>query len=208
MNLTYKQIERVFFERFGVTAKAAPAFRSRLQHLQRRRIFADLNTGRGTKASYHWGHMIQLMVTLDLIDLGMTPDAAVNRVINYKDQIIYGVRMVVVGFRSRCEFVQAIENGQCPLDNTRFVLTSAAILSLGDGNVAKGEFLEILNYQALLRRLGEDAAIEPAAALINLGSRMMLVAGLAGRSAQTDAQATADDLEQWLEHWANEDTLS
>lgn len=206
MELSFGVMERVFIERFAISPEREPAFRSRLQHLQRRKIF-DTNTGRGTKASYQWGHVIQLMVTLDLIDLGMTPEAAASRVARHTDQIIAAVRQVVVGFKSQAKLVKAIQNQRCPMGNTRILLTSAALLSF-EKAAGEGEFLLTSSSSEFSEWLATDAALNPAIALIDLGSRMMLVANLVGRHMFPDPSSTAIDLQKWLETHVNADSLS
>jgi hypothetical protein len=208
MELSYKQIEKVFIERYGIGPDREAAFRSRLQHIQRRKIFEDLNTGRGTKASYQWNHVIQFMVTLDLIDLGMTPDAAISRVTRYTDQIIDAVRRVVLGFKSPSKFVEAIGDRRCPLGNTEFILTSAAVLSFEMHGGGDGEFLKTIDGRSFHDQFAKDGEIAPMAAFIDLGSRMMLVANLVGKETLPSEMEAALDLGHWLERRINEDTLS
>lgn len=208
MELTFRQMEKVFLQRFGISEPGEAAFRSRLQHLQRRKIFEDLNTGSGRKASYQWNHVILLMVTLDLIDLGMSPDVAVGRVTSDQDRIVYAAYEVIQGFKSQSKLVKSMQTGRCPISSTRFIFTSAAVLSFGGDSSNDGAYIEVLTYSALQERLRGDAAIEPAAALIDLGARLMLVAGLVGREATVRDKDAAADLHQWLQRWANEDALS
>jgi len=206
MEMSFKQVEQVFVERFAIDEKRAVGFRARLQHLQRRAMPSGVKTGKGKRASYGWMQVIQLMVVLDFLDLGMTPDIAVRRVQQSTDQIIAGIHRVVSRFETKRKLVNAIDAGSCSFDKAEYIVTSAAVLSFA--GVAGQEFLTVVDGRSFFRSLTDDPAIEPMSAFVNIGTRMMLVANLVGARMGLTPAETADDLKNWLDRWANEDTLS
>lgn len=208
MDLSFKQLEKVFAERFAIGEDRAVAFRARLQHLQRQGIPEGVNTGRGTRANYGWKQVIQLMVALDMIDLGLTPEVAIRRVKQNTDQLVATIRRVVLRFETQSKLEKAILNGRCSIGSTEFLLTSAGLLSYESERQGEGEFLVMIEGKAFYRRFTEDSAVEPMAAYLDLGARIMLVAHLVGREVHAGPRETAADLKQWLELRVNEDTLS
>ena len=54
------------------------AFTARLQNLQKHGFPTGTNTGRGRRASYEPGHVVLIGIALELIQLGLTPERAVN----------------------------------------------------------------------------------------------------------------------------------
>lgn len=208
MELTFKQVETIFAERFGIEGARAVKFRARLQYLQRNEIPSDVNTGKGARASYGWKQVIQLMVALDLLDLGLPSEIAIRRVKQNSDQLIAAIRRVVHRFETERKFVNAVERGSCSIGKAEYILTSAAVFSYDMTDSGAGEFLRFIDGKSFHRSLTDDTSIEPMAAFVNIGTRMMLVANLVGAQLNFTASETAHDLRNWLEAWANEDTLS
>jgi hypothetical protein len=204
--MSFKQIEKVFAARFAVKDDKALGFRARLQHLQRQGIPSNVNTGKGKPATYGWKQIIQLMVTLDLIDLGITPEIAVRRVKQNTDQILAGIRRVVGRFETNRKLINAIERGYCSIGKVEYVVTSAAVLSFDESD--SSGYLIVVNRERFFRSFTDDTAVDPMSAFINIGTRMMLVANLVGAQLGIAPKETAEDLKNWLENWANEDTLS
>lgn len=207
MDLTFNQIEAVFMQRFDIPDSRAVAFRGRLQHLQRLKFPDGVNTGRGTRASYGWMQTIQLMVTLDLIDLGMTPEVAVRSVRQGRDRLFVAICQLVSDFETTVSLVKALKKARCPFGITQMAVVSAYALTLPQGGAGSAVLLTFTGRK-FTELLNDDPAIEPAAAYINLGSRMMLVGQLVGKVAALETTEVAIDLRQWAIHWVDQDRLS
>jgi hypothetical protein len=198
MDISFKEVERTFAARFGISEGRVAAFRGRLQHLQRQKFFPDrVNTGKGRKAIYGWRQVIQLMVALDLIDQGLTPDAAVERVRGQgaTDRLVRASYEVVHGFKEVTELHSSIAAGYCPFDRTRYVLCSAAALSFA--GEASASYLILLDGEDFVARLHDDPGLTPTAAMIDFGSRLMLVCSILSQETELDVPAVAADLLEW-----------
>lgn len=207
MDLSFNQVEAVFTERFAIPEDRAVAFRGRLQHLQRLNFPTGVNTGRGKKASYGWRQIIQLMVALDLIDFGMTPDAAAKSVRRDTDRLIDAISKVILKFESAEALAIAFEEARCPFGMTQMVLVSAYALSVPRD---KDDPAYILLYSGkeFVKLLTDDPAVEPTAAFINLGSRTMLIGQLVGRATTLEPSTVATDLIEWARDWVAQDSQS
>lgn len=201
--LSFKQVEAVFLERFGISEDRAGAFRSRLQHLQRLGFPEGVNTGRGKRAAYEWRHVIQLMVGLDLIDLGLTPDAAVHLVKRNTPKLTEAVHAIVAGFETEIELTKAIKKARCPYGLRRIVVASFAAFTVSQGDGTPPGYLLVYDHPGFAAKLLEDPALEPAAAYLDLGSRLMLIAHVIADTAQGgDWKLTASGLMRWAENWS------
>ena len=207
MNLTFNQVEAVFAQRFAIPSEKAVAFRGRLQHLQRLNFPSGVNTGRGTKASYGWVQIIQLMVVLDLIDLGITPDVAARGVKQGTDRLIDAIRSVISGFGTAEALAKALKKARCPFNITQMAIASAYALTFLHGSDEPTLILTQTGKE-FTEQLNKDPAVEPAAAFINLGSRMMLVGQMVGRVVPLDAIEVAMELFKWSGDWADHDSLT
>jgi hypothetical protein len=191
-------MERTFAERFAVAPECMSTFRGRLQHLQRQKSFPDgVNTGKGKKAVYGWRQLLQLTVALDLIDLGLTPEVAVERVRSQSgvDRLIRAAYEVSHRFSGVTALSEAIEATHCPLEKTAYVLTSAAALSFSDSR--DKPYLIVIDGGALISRLRDDPAITPAEGMIDFGSRIMLVSRIVADVTGQAIGAVAEDLRGW-----------
>jgi hypothetical protein len=207
MDLTFNQVEAVFVRRFDIPDEKAVAFRGRLQHLQRLNFPQGVNTGRGKKASYGWLQVIQLTVALDLIDLGMTPDLVARTVKQGSDRIVDAVAKVTLAFESAQKLSKAIYKARCPFGITQIAVFSTYALTFSRTDDQPGM---ILTYSGkdFLEQFAKDPAVEPTAAFVNLGARMMLVAQFVGRTTALDPIKVAEDLLAWANDRANEETMS
>src|SRR4051812_22369853 len=126
MELTFSQLEAVFAERFDIPPGRAVAFKGRLQHLQRMELPEGSRTGRGTKAIYGWKQIVQLMVALDLLDLGLTPDVAARSVKQGTDRILGALHRIALEFDTPAAFAKALRKARCPFGKTQIAVASAA----------------------------------------------------------------------------------
>lgn len=205
--LSFKQVEAVFMERFGISEDRTIAFRGRLQHLQRLGFPDGVNTGKGKKAEYHWRQMIQLMTALDLIDLGLTPDAAGQLVRQNTHTLLAGVHEVVSGLIDQQELVQAIEHIRCLDDHRRIAVASYGALTVSQGDKGPAGYVTVFTLQTIAKTFNDDPSIEPAAAYLELGSRLMLLAHIISDTADGgNWEATASGLVDWAENFARTDS--
>lgn len=206
MDLTFNQVEAVFARRFDIPAEKAMAFRGRLQHFQRLKFPTGVNTGRGTKATYGWMQIIQLMVALDLIDLGLTPDLASKSVRQSTDRLVTAIHNVISNFETPEALAKALKKARCPFAFTQFAVASVYALTLPRAD--EGAVIETRAGREFTEQLNKDPAVEPAAIFINLGARLMLVGQFVGRCAALEPIEVATDLLEWSREWANQDSLS
>ena len=207
MDMTFNQIEAVFAQRFDIPPDKAVAFRGRLQHFQRLKFPTGVNTGRGTKATYGWVQIIQLMVALDLIDLGLTPDLATRSVRQNSDRLLGAIHKVVSSFESAEALAKALKKARCPFGITQFAVASVYALTLPRGD-DHGAVIMTHAGKEFTEQLNEDPAVEPAAIIINLGARLTLVGQLIGRCSELEPIEVATDLMQWSSDWADEASQS
>jgi hypothetical protein len=205
MDLTFNQAEALFAKRFDIPAKKAVAFRGRLQHFQRLKFPAGVNTGRGTRASYGWVQIIQLMVALDLIDLGLTPDLASRSVRRNSDRLLGAIHKVVSSFESVEALSRALKKARCPFGLTQFAVASVYALTLPGGD---GALIATKAGKEFTEELNKDPAVEPAVIIINLGARLMLMGHLISESGALKDIEVATDLMQWSDDWAAEESQS
>lgn len=206
MNLTFNQMEAAFTARFQIPADKAVAFRGRLQHLQRLGFPSGVNTGRGTKATYGWTQMIQLMVALDLIDLGLTPDVAAKGVRQNSDRVLTAIQEIIHSFETEGALVKGLMKARCPFGITKFLVASVYALTLWRAD--EGMIIEIKRGKEFTEQLNKDPAVEPAAIYINLGARLMLVGQTVGETAHFRPAQIATELLEWARQWADEESVS
>lgn len=75
---SYKAVESLLADLHDVSPKRLPALRARLKHLKRLGFPAGVNTGRGRPADYNAASVLQLMLALELVEIGLTPERAIN----------------------------------------------------------------------------------------------------------------------------------
>lgn len=66
-------------------------FQARLKHLQRLKFPEGVNTGKGKPAQYKFSHLMQMVIAIELIQAGMTPQVAADLV----DANWYGIRQTI-----------------------------------------------------------------------------------------------------------------
>lgn len=205
MELSFKQVEAVFMERFDIDEDRAVAFRGRLQHLQRAGVPSLVNTGKGTRASYGWRQIVELTVALDLIDLGLRPEIVVSRVRDNTEKLLGSLHRVLSGFADEKACSKAIIKGRCAWKITEILVTAASVLTISQGDGEDGGYLLTLSASDFQKHVGRDPAFHPAEAHFDFGSRMMLIAKLAGQRAFPDAASTSRDILEWSSSWAREE---
>lgn len=207
LELTFNQVEATFTQRFDVPPDRAVAFRGRLQHLQRLEIPEGSRTGRGIRATYGWKQLVQLMVALDLLDLGMMPDAAAKGVRKSSDLLLHSIHLTLMEFDSAAGVAKALKKARCPFAQTHIAVASAGALTF-DRDGDPQPYVITFKGPEFLKRLTDDPAFEPAGTYIDLGSRLMLLGQLVGRTAGVEPSDIATSLLSWFSEWANADTAS
>lgn len=205
MELSFKQVESVFAERFGIEDDHAAAFRGRLQHLQRVEVPSKVNTGKGTRANYGWRQMVELAVALDFIDLGLRPEVVVTTVRAHTEKLLGSLHRILSNFASEKACAKAILKGRCPYKCTEIVVTAAGVLTVSQGEERDGSYLLTLSASDFRKHVEQDPGVHPIEAHLDFGSRMMSIAQLVGKAALPGPVETARDLFNWSTEWARKE---
>lgn len=70
------QIERIVASRFAIAVEGRTALRGRLEHLRRLGTPSGIQRGQGRAAIYRWRELLELIVALELLSAGLTPEHA------------------------------------------------------------------------------------------------------------------------------------
>lgn len=76
LHLRTPQVERVLAIRFGIVEEGRTALRGRLEHLRRLGTPAGIKRGQGRAATYGWDELLELIVAVELLAVGLTPEHA------------------------------------------------------------------------------------------------------------------------------------
>lgn len=71
------------------------AFLGRFQHLQRLRLIEGINPGRGKAAEYQAHHFVIIALAMHMLQLGLTPERAVNVIKSNKDRVHLAISLAV-----------------------------------------------------------------------------------------------------------------
>jgi hypothetical protein len=173
MRLGFSEIEVLFAVRFGVDLPSIP-FRGRLQHLQRNEFPSDrVRPGKGSKAIYGWEDIFQLSVALDLIDVGLTPDAATKLVRASREAVLMGASYP--GNRlDRDKLLRAVRDKKCPFADTPFIVAAAHALFAYGSQSRLEPTLSLSTGKDLLAWLKDENPYDAAGIYLDLGKRLML----------------------------------
>lgn len=81
------------------------AFLGRFQHLQRLKLVEGINPGRGTAAEYKANHLMVIAITMQLLQLGLTPERAVRVIKNNQDRVRLAISLAVPAGRIEPSFL-------------------------------------------------------------------------------------------------------
>jgi hypothetical protein len=199
MQLWFSEIEVLFAARYGVELPSVP-FRGRLQHLQRNEFPSDqVRPGKGTKVIYGWDDIFQLSVALDLIDVGLTPDAATKLVRAHREAVLTGAAHP--GNRlSREKLLRAVKDKKCPFAETAFIITAAHALFAYGGQTRLEPTLNLSTGKSLLEGLKDDNPYDAASTNIDMGKRLMLTLNDLTFVIKSGAlEETVSDYQGWAE---------
>ena len=175
MRLGYAQIEELLEARHDIDAAHHAAFRGRLQHLQRREFPSGVNTGKGRRATYGWRQVVELAVCFDLMECGLSPDAAISIVNDSSSEIIRAVKGLVRHARGR----DCVENGlfadPISIDATRILSVNPLALRTLKSDEGQKPINEILRFDDLKARMHEEQDYLPASVLVDLGGLLATV---------------------------------
>lgn len=194
MEVGFKEAEAILATRYGFD-KPSIAFRGRLQHLQRGGFPEGVNTGKGRPAVYGWSQLLQLAVALDLIDVGLTPEAAKQLIGGHLPELIAGAASVGVTL-GVVKLAHAAQSERCPFSSSVFVVTSANALTTLSG-AQTGRSLYVLSGNDLVEALKGDNPYEVSATYVDLGTRLMLMLNQMALLTSRDLRVLADDYVEW-----------
>lgn len=78
LRLQYGQVEAILAFLNNIAEDKRVAFQGRLKHLQRLGFPEGINTGKGKAATYTFGHLMQMVLALEFLQSGLTPQLAVD----------------------------------------------------------------------------------------------------------------------------------
>ena len=199
MQLGFSEIEVLFAVRYGVELPSIP-FRGRLQHLQRNKFPSDqVRPGKGSKVIYGWDDIFQLSVALDLIDVGLTPDAATKLVRAHREAVLTGASYP--GNRlDRNKLLRAVKDMKCPFADTAFIVSAAHALFAYGSRVPMAPTLSLSTGKDLLAGLKDDNPHDASWTYIDVGKRLMLTLNdLAFVIKGGALEDTVADYQEWAE---------
>ncbi len=93
MQFRFAEVERALALVHAIADGKRSAFANRLRHLQRLGFPPGVNTGRGTVATYGVGEVFLLGVALELMQLGLNPERAVQAITDDYHAVATGAGM-------------------------------------------------------------------------------------------------------------------
>lgn len=170
MEMSFKQLEFLLWLQFGVNDEGQAAFRSRLQHLQRAKVPAGVNTGKGRAATYGWAQLVELVTVLDLIDVGLSPEAA-RKVVGFNLERLLGLAASFAAEASDEAFAAWIVTGRCPTEHTRIISASAGVLQALSGG--EDFIFECMTGSQFIASISDDSSYKPASAVVIVSRRLL-----------------------------------
>lgn len=86
-SLKFGMVESILRALHGLGDDKKVAFESRLRHLQRLGLTPAVKTGKGTRGSYGVRELLNLALALELIELGLHPERAVEIILSAEDKV-------------------------------------------------------------------------------------------------------------------------
>ena len=78
-----------------IRSELRSAFLGRFQHLQRLKLIEGVNPGRGVAAEYKAHQMLIIAVTMQMLQLGLSPERAVDVIRNNQDRVHSAISIAV-----------------------------------------------------------------------------------------------------------------
>mgnify|MGYP000456919625 CR=1 FL=1 len=174
MRISFKEVGTILAAQFGIEGEheRSAAFRSRLQHLQRAGVPAGVNTGKGKRASYSWPQLIELIVVLDLINIGLSPEAARIAVEDHRDEVLLAAALFGTS-NSEEELVGWVDEKTPPFEQATILEFSAATLL--EAITGGGSFLLSQTGQEYTASLASREPFTPARCLLVLSDRILKI---------------------------------
>ena len=197
MEMKRREVEDVFGARYGIGKEHSVAFRGRLQHLQRLGFPHGTNTGRGRQAVYGWDQFILLGLALDLIDIGLPPDAAVNLLSVKGDEVLSLVAGSLAAARWS-SIAKAIRDEKSAFDKSIIAVFHIHALSkLASPDRATTPTLGVFEGKQFFESVQEANPYESGGIWFDASTRLFVSIRIVSILCQTPIDALAEDLENW-----------
>lgn len=196
MKLEFREIEAIFSARYGIVTDHEKAFRGRLQHLQRLGFPEGVNTGKGKKAIYGWKQFIQLSLVLDLIDLGIAPDAATTMIKSHWGYIELETAKLAETIGGVAALATAISAETCPLEKSVIVVLDYGAISSLNG-IAAAPSLAPMSGGAFVDKIKERNPYLASFVGIDLTVRLLLSINIMRMQTFQTPEAVARDMAEW-----------
>lgn len=89
--MQFREVETALAHLIGVHPGKRPRFQARLKQLQRMGFPEGINAGKTARATYTGGHLFQMAVVLELLQIGITPERAIRFSRTWWDMIRKGL---------------------------------------------------------------------------------------------------------------------
>lgn len=187
MHLTYAELEDFLAELHRVAPEKRIALRGRLKHFQRLGWPEGTNQGKGARVQYGIGQTMSLVMAMEMLQLGLTPERVV-------EQMTYSMTYLPQGFQAS---LKAIREGD--EDEILYVFSPECLYSLRGIDderqgiqsvmIAKSKMPELANSPPFSRTFRY--------AVINLSELMSAYLSYFLKSKNVDEQLVADALDNW-----------
>lgn len=136
MQLRTREVEEVIARRFAIAAEGRTALRGRLEHLRRLGTPKGVQRGQGKAAYFGWDELLPLMVAVELLNVGLTPDHAHRIVSNSANEIEQGFAHLALDLNK--DLVPAAATGRLPIGGEApLMVTGDAFSALRHQNADK-----------------------------------------------------------------------
>lgn len=89
------QLLRLVADAMEVPESRRSALLGRFQHLQRLSLVEGINPGRGTAAEYQAHHVLVVLISFQMLQLGLTPERAVSIIKQNQDRVRLAISLAV-----------------------------------------------------------------------------------------------------------------
>lgn len=191
MEIGSRQLHEALAHYYGLQPTQRVAFRGRLEHLRKLGCPAGITGGRGRPAKFGWDQAVELLVALELVNLGLSPNMTAEFLSRQRVGLMAGAGALAQS--SFVEFAQALELGRWPFEIT--IILEAEVNALGAMTHRGDNDSQVLVYMSgprLVETL-ENAQQASSRIILDLGSILLrFVVAVSEQVSKAPADLAAD----------------